>query len=204
MYSLGNWACSQVLQLRLSETFSWAAVMVLHCYGAGLHSTVLFFNPHSLKFVLPKTILGLLPLFVDRTLKDGLTVFCFVFIESISLLNPGMSMKSKVFLFVTVGLWGLSITPVSGQTATSHELPQTHLQKIRHEIVWLLHQWGHLLPSHLQPSFLQSTGAPWQWDGFAQPFASIWLLILLLPTSLNTHLATVHVHYMAVGLWKTH
>lgn len=63
--------------------------LCLHCYGAGLHSTVLFFNPHSLKFVLPKTILDLLPLFDDRTLKDGLTVFCFVLIESISLLNPG-------------------------------------------------------------------------------------------------------------------
>lgn len=63
--------------------------LCLHCYGAGLHSTGLFFNPHSLKFVLPKTILGLLPLFDDRTLKDGLTVFCLVFIESISLLNPG-------------------------------------------------------------------------------------------------------------------
>lgn len=39
--------------------------------------------------------------------------------------------------------------PVSGQTAPSHELPQTHLQKIRHEIVWLLHHQGPSAPSHL-------------------------------------------------------
>ena len=55
-----------------------------------------------------------------------------------------VSVKSRqsilfIYFFCHSGTRGLSITPVSGQTAPSHELPQTHLQKIRHEIVWLLH-----------------------------------------------------------------
>lgn len=72
-----------------------------------------------------------------------------------------MSVKSRqsiFYFFCQSGTRGLSITPVSGQTAPSHELPQTHLQKIRHEIVWLLHHRGHLHlpppPPPLPPTFI--------------------------------------------------
>lgn len=71
---------------------------------------VLVFIPLSysliLKFVLPKTILDLLPLFDDRTLKDGLTVFCFVLIESISLLNPGSEHEEQSIFVCHSGTWG--------------------------------------------------------------------------------------------------
>ncbi|KAI9541215.1 hypothetical protein NQZ68_032999 [Dissostichus eleginoides] len=50
------------------------------------------------------------------------------------------------YFFVTVGLW-VYPSPLSvAKLHPSLELPQTHLQKIRHEIVWLLHHRGHPPP----------------------------------------------------------
>lgn len=72
------------------------------------------------------------------------------FIESIFQLWPKSEHEEQSIFLFTPGP-GLSITPVSGQTEPSHELPQTHLQKIRHEIVWLLHHRGHLPPAHHHP-----------------------------------------------------
>lgn len=69
----------------------------------------------------------------------------FVSIKSISLPQSEREEQTK-YLFVTVGLWVYPSPLSAAKRHPSLELPQTHLQKIRHEIVWLLHHRGHLPP----------------------------------------------------------
>ena len=134
-YSVGAWWSSQ---LRGKWNVSPGQLLFLHCPRHTVWS-----SSSQTCFLVSASLSD------DRTLKDTLTVFCFVFIKK----RKGkyfcaavwkVSVKSRqsilfIYFFCHSGTRGLSITPVSGQTAPSHELPQTHLQKIRHEIVWLLH-----------------------------------------------------------------
>lgn len=116
----------------------------------------------------------------------------FVFIKKVLLRVK--SMTKWVFFFGHSGTrWGLSITPVSGQTAPSLELPQTHLQKTRHEIVWLLHHQGHLPPPTFRaPPFCCLLGLHVSWTPLPSRLPLTFIRQFVIHGSKNWYPGTKH------------
>lgn len=117
----------------MCEVSSWGRRQLkLDCYGQPVHETRS--ETHLIS---------------SSRVQKSRTVFFVMFLIKKVFCPAGWKCEwraDKVFFESQWDTVGLSITAVSGQTAPSHELPQTHLQKIRREIVWLLHHRGHLPP----------------------------------------------------------
>lgn len=192
MHWLGYSVCPWSSQLRESETFPQAAVPAL-LWSTHPQHTVSSPKSQSLLIIWPNVFSVVTPL-SDRTLKDSVTgFFGFVFIKKY--FSAWRAWQSVLFfVFCHSGTrWGLSITPVSGQTAPSLELPQTHLQKIRHEIVWLLHHQGHLPPPTFRaPPFCCLLGLHVSWTALPSRLPLTFIRQFVIHGSKNWYPGTKH------------